>query len=131
MGKKTKKKTDDAMNREQQQLIFELLAAQAAADGRGDMLLGDGMRLARPVFSRAVSGDVFPRVYLEFPLLGTPSFDLLVGYENTLRKDGLFTDADSGAYAYIALAHTLLIEHLQVQFLRRPACDHPFSLYFH
>jgi len=32
-------------------------------------------------------------VYLEFPLLGTPSFDLLVGYEYTLRKEGLFTDA--------------------------------------
>lgn len=99
MGKKTKKKTDDAMNREQQQLIFELLAAQAAADGRGDMLLGDGMRLARPVFSRAVSGDVFPMVYLEFPLLGTPSFDLLVGYKNTLRREGLLSDADYFGYA--------------------------------
>ena len=33
-------------------------------------------------------------MYLEFPLLGTPSFDLLVGYENTLRKEGLIADAD-------------------------------------
>ena len=60
--------------------LFDVLYGIAARDGRGEVLFGSDILLARQAFERMLIGSGFPQVYLEFPLRGTPGFDLLVGY---------------------------------------------------
>ena len=60
--------------------VFDLLYALAARDGREEALLGSSVSLARPVVEKSLIGGGYPGVYLEIPLLGTPRFDLLLGY---------------------------------------------------
>lgn len=49
----------------------------AADGGRGRVLFGDSIELARPAYERTLIGDGYPAAYLEFPLMGNPGFDLL------------------------------------------------------
>ena len=63
--------------------LFDILYGIAARDGREEVLFGDDILLARPAFERMLIGDCFPSVYLEFPLMGTPGFDVLAGYGRT------------------------------------------------
>ena len=61
-------------------VLFKTLYTLAAGDGREEALFGDSISLAEPVFEKMCFGKTFPAVYLEFPLLGKPAFDLLAGY---------------------------------------------------
>lgn len=60
--------------------LFDVLYGIAARDGREEALFGYDVLLARQAFERMLIGSDFPQVYLEFPLLGAPGFDLLAGY---------------------------------------------------
>ena len=60
--------------------VFDLLYTLAARDGREEALFGSSAHLAYPVVEQALIGDVYPGIYLEFPLKGKPCFDLLLGY---------------------------------------------------
>ena len=57
--------------------MFDLLYMLAAADGRGEALLRGRREQLRSLYERTLIGSARPALYLEFPLLGEPSFDFL------------------------------------------------------
>ena len=57
--------------------VFDALYTIAAKDGRGEALFGNSFDIARGVYERTLIGDGYPEAYIEFPLLGSPGFDLL------------------------------------------------------
>ena len=59
---------------------FDALYSIAAKDGREEALLGRSIELARPAYEKTLIGSGYPSVYLEFPLLGEPCFDILSVY---------------------------------------------------
>ena len=61
--------------------LFDGLYATLEAGGRARALFGDSRQGARSSFGRCLIGDVFPAVYLEFPLAGEPALDLLAIYD--------------------------------------------------
>lgn len=68
------------MRKPSQMEAFDALYAIAAGGDREAALFGSSIELARPAFERMLVGDGYPDVYLEFPLLGNPCFDLLSVY---------------------------------------------------
>ena len=60
-----------------QMTAFDALYSIAAGDGRGKALFGNSFDIARVAYERMLIGDGYPAAYLEFPLLGSPGFDLL------------------------------------------------------
>ena len=75
------------MKQPTQAQAFELLYAIAAADGREEALFGNSIEAARPAFERMRIGSAYPGVYLEFPLLGKPCFDMLAVYGSVGKDD--------------------------------------------
>ena len=59
---------------------FDILYTLCSQDGREAALFGDSAALVRPVIEKCLIGDVYPSFYVEFPLKGTPSFDVLTVY---------------------------------------------------
>ncbi|ETP73818.1 hypothetical protein UYO_0072 [Lachnospiraceae bacterium JC7] len=86
------------MQRNELNNIFRALLTIVTAEGRGKALFGDKLSLAEESFDRAISGQIFPTVYLEFPLIGNPCFDMLVTYGETLFRDGI--DPSAQAFGY-------------------------------
>ena len=60
-----------------QMTVFDALYSIAAKDGRGEALFGNSFDIARDAYERTLIGDGYPAAYIEFPLLGSPGFDLL------------------------------------------------------
>lgn len=67
----------DLVGKPSRMTAFDALYAIAAGDGRGEALFGDGFGIARDVYERTLIGNGYPTAYIEFPLLGSPGFDLL------------------------------------------------------
>lgn len=55
---------------------FAVLCLQAKDDGREHVLFGDSMPRVRAVANPFLVGELFPEVYLEFPLAGEPFLDV-------------------------------------------------------
>ena len=79
---------------------FEALYMLAARDGRGEALFGDSILQARPAYERMLIGNAYPAVYLEFPLLGEPGFDLLSVY-GRMEPGAVF--AEGAGFGYQAM----------------------------
>ena len=79
------------------QILYEILYATAALDGRGEALFGGSAPRAAEAFARSLPGDAMPEVWFEIPLSGEPRFDLhlAVGRE-TLRADRGFPPETCG-----------------------------------
>ena len=75
---------------------FELLYSLAAADSREEILFGSSIELARPAFEKMRIGNGYPAVYLEFPLLGRPCFDMLTVYGSVGADDRFASGAGFG-----------------------------------
>ena len=71
--------------------VFDLLYGHAAGEGREAVLFGTSVEWARPAFRGLLTGGEFPITYLEFPLLGSPRFDMLTGYQR-LPKGSRFPE---------------------------------------
>ncbi|MBQ9021018.1 MAG: hypothetical protein IJ113_03235 [Eggerthellaceae bacterium] len=69
-------------------IIYNLIYAQAALDGREAALFGDCASRADDVFERSFVGSSFPEVWFELPLLGEPWFDLHVLTSRESLMDG-------------------------------------------
>ena len=67
-----------------QMTVFDALYAIAAGDGRGEALFGNSFGIARDAYERTLIGEGYPAVYIEFPLLGSPGFDLLSVHDTVL-----------------------------------------------
>ena len=59
---------------------FDILYNLCSRDGREAALFGNSVALVRPVVEKCLIGDSYPSFCVEFPLLGTPCFDVLMGY---------------------------------------------------
>ena len=57
-------------------MIYDLIYALAASNGRDKVLFGSSSPLAREAFRRSLAGDYFPELWFEIPLAGDPWFDL-------------------------------------------------------
>ena len=57
-------------------LLYDMIYALTAREGREAMLFGSGATCAHEAFSRSVAGERFPELWFELPLLGEPGFDL-------------------------------------------------------
>ena len=68
------------MKQPTQTQAFELLYSIAAGDGREEKLFGSSISAAQPAFEKMRIGSGYPTLYLEFPLLGKPCFDMLAVY---------------------------------------------------
>ena len=67
-----------------QMTVFDALYSIIADGGRGDALFGNSYDIARGAYERTLIGDGYPAAYIEFPLLGSPGFDLLSVHTNVL-----------------------------------------------
>ncbi len=65
-------------------MLYDILYALAARDGREAALFGNCAPLAHEAFVRSLAGDYFPEIWFEVPLAGEPWFDLhtLVAYDD-------------------------------------------------
>ena len=77
--------------------LFRILYEIAADGAREETLLGSGYDQAMEVFRKTRITADFPNVYLEFPLAGEPSFDLLIGYDRC-RYGERFTEGNGYGY---------------------------------
>ena len=62
---------------------FDILYGLCSQDGREAALFGDSAALVRPVIEKCIIGDNYPLFYVEFPLKGTPCFDVLTVHSET------------------------------------------------
>lgn len=62
-------------------LALQLLLLHAGADGRGEQLFGNCIERARKLLLDFLVTPSFPDLYLGFPLLGKPSLDVTVLYD--------------------------------------------------
>lgn len=83
-----------------QMTVFDALYSIAAGDGRGEALFGNSFGIARDVYERTLIGDGYPAAYIEFPLLGSPGFDLL-SVHGTARPGSRF--APGAGFGYQAM----------------------------
>ena len=65
-------------------LLYDMIYALAARNGREDILFGNCAPLAREAFARSLASDAFPELWFELPLAGGPWFDL---HALTARED--------------------------------------------
>lgn len=83
-----------------QMQVFDVLYALAARDGREAALFGDSITYGRPAFEKTLIGTAYPTVYLEFPLLGDPCFDILTIIGSVDAGDAF---APGAGYGYQAM----------------------------
>jgi hypothetical protein len=83
-----------------QMTVFDALYSIAAGDGRGEALFGNSFGIARGAYERTLIGDGYPAAYIEFPLLGSPGFDLL-SVHDTVRPGSRF--APGAGFGYQAM----------------------------
>lgn len=57
-------------------MLYDMIYALAARDGRDAALFGTCAPLAHEAFTRSLSGDGFPELWFELPFAGDPWFDL-------------------------------------------------------
>ena len=78
-------------------MLYDILYALAARDGREAVLFGDCSPLAREAFARSLASDAFPELWFELPLAGDPWFDLhaLTARED-LKPGTVFSAATTG-----------------------------------
>ena len=84
-----------------QMTVFDALYSIAAEDGRGEALFGNSFDLARNAYERTLIGDGYPAAYIEFPLLGSPGFDLLSVHSNVLPGSRFAPGAGFGYQAML------------------------------
>lgn len=57
-------------------MLYDIIYALAACDGREAALFGNSAKTARIAFEHSLAGDGFPELWFELPLKGNPWFDL-------------------------------------------------------
>ena len=80
-----------------QMTAFDALYSIAAGDGRGEALFGNSFAIARGAYERTLIGDGYPDFYFEFPLLGSPGFDLL-SVHKTVQPGSRFAPGSGFGY---------------------------------
>ena len=58
------------------EMVYDIIYALAARDGREEALFGNCSSLAHEAFMHSLAGDGFPELWFELPLTGEPWFDL-------------------------------------------------------
>lgn len=83
-------------------MLYEILYALAARDGRESRLFGNNSPLARKALAHSLSCDAFPELWFEIPLSGNPWFDLhaLVS-RASISPDTIFTNERTGGNATV------------------------------
>lgn len=82
------------------EMLFDIIYALAAQDGRETALFGTCRAAAREAYRRSLACDAIPELWFEIPLLGEPwlDFHALTSYEDVAGKQAAFA-GHAGAYA--------------------------------
>ena len=96
--------------------LFDVLYGIAARDGRGEVLFGSDILLARQAFERMLIGSGFPQVYLEFPLIGEPFLDITVLYGQLEEGTRVDSPAAAGTGATLDWFADVHRQHSNVSF---------------
>ena len=88
------------MDKPSQMMAFDALYTIASDGGREEALFGNSIELARDAYERTLIGDGYPAAYREFPLLGSPGFDLL-SVHSAVRPGSRF--APGAGFGYQAM----------------------------
>ena len=88
-------------------MLYDIIYALAARDGREAALFGDCAPLAREAFARSLPDKGFPELWFELPLSGKPWFDLhALASQEHFDKDARFAPerfaGNSSAFAWFA-----------------------------
>ena len=87
------------MNTNMQPMLFDILYALAARDGREAALFGSSRPFAQMAFAHSMACEEFPEVWFEIPLVGDPWFDLhLLASQDSLHPDATFSADETGGY---------------------------------
>lgn len=62
-------------------MVYDMIYALTARDGREKILFGNSAAAGHEAFARSITGEVFPEMWFELPLLGEPWFDVHVPAE--------------------------------------------------
>ena len=82
-----------------QSMLYEILYALAASNGREQALFGACAPAARKAFARSRAGSAFPEIWFEIPLTGTPRFDLhALTSRGALDPDGTWPEETTGGF---------------------------------
>ena len=80
-------------------MLYELLYALAATNGREQALFGPCAPAAREAFARSRAGSAFPEIWFEVPLLGAPRFDLhALTARDALSPETVYTPETTGGF---------------------------------
>lgn len=80
-------------------MLYDIMYALAARDGREAALFGNYAASAREAFAKSLAGSAFPEIWFELPLAGEPWFDLHVLTARETLEPGMSFDADeTGGY---------------------------------
>ena len=88
-------------------MLYQMIYALAARDGREEALFGESAPLACKAFAQSLAGEEFPELWFEVPLAGEPWFDLhALASREGLSPDDVFTPERTGqnpdAFAWFA-----------------------------
>ena len=95
---------------------FQVLLLQLADDGRREALLGDAVDRAGTACAPFIVGDIFPDVYLEFPLIGEPFLDVTLLYDGITPGTRVESEAAAGTGAILDWFASVRAEHRDVSF---------------
>ena len=81
-------------------MLYDIIYALAAKDGRQAALFGNCAPAAREAFSRSLAGEAFPELWFETPLAGDPwlDFHALASHEDVAGTTPCFS-GQGGTYA--------------------------------
>ena len=80
-------------------ILYEILYALAASNGREQALFGTCAPAARKAFARSCAGSAFPEIWFEVPLLGAPRFDLhVLNSREALDPEAVYPEEVTGGF---------------------------------
>ncbi|MDO4806056.1 MAG: hypothetical protein Q4A07_02285 [Coriobacteriales bacterium] len=113
-------------------MLYLILYALAARNGREAALFGDCASLAHEAFTRSLAGEAFPTLWFELPLMGEPWFDLhVLASRDDLSADMRFLACETGGQSelfawFVQEKHAAVVKQLALSYdVSRGDIDRP------
>lgn len=104
------------------ELLYLIMYALMAKDGREAALFGDCAPLAREAFARSLAGEAFPILWFELPLMGDPWFDLhVLAVRDQMSASMRFSEDETAGHPeifswFVKEKHALAVNQLALSY---------------